>query len=182
MPLTHSDLHSLCSSGSLKELQSFFNHAIHELTTDEQAKYCTHASGPCNETPCTSTIINSANIAANAGQVAIFTYLWDSFLALRGVRRIPWLSLHAAARQGLIALAEAFYERDTECFKSSTDEEAAAASVHGRPTGGTQINTGMRNDKLDYVSYILDRGADVNYGFPGNSPVRASIRTEADDG
>lgn len=179
-----SELNSLCSTGQLQELQTFFNHIIHSLSSDEQAKYCTHAKGNdhCNDVPCTFTLTNVANIAAGAGQTAIFTYLWDCFLAPRGIKRIPWLALHAAARHGSIPLAEAFYARDSEYFKSFVDEDAAAATVHGRTSGGTQLNTAIRNDRLDYAGYILDRGADVNYGFPGNSPVRASVKTEADDG
>lgn len=36
------------------------------------------------------------------------------------------------------------------------DEEAAAASIHGRAVGGTQINTAMRNGRLDYVNPVYE--------------------------
>lgn len=176
MPPSHAELLSFCSNGNLKELQGFLGETIYSLPRGEQIQYCNHAGEPCRDVPCPSKVTNLADTATQAEQITVFVYLWDTFLQHLGVR-IPWKSLHAAARIGSIPLAEAFCAREPDCFNT-----IAPKSPHGGQPGVSQIGIAMRNDNFDYVNYMLAHGADINSGFPDHSPVRAAVLAAVEDG
>ena len=176
MTPSHPELLSFCSNGNLEELQTFLGDTLYSLPRREQIQYCNHAGEPCQDVPCQSKITNLADTAAQAEQIAVFVYLWDTYLQHRGVR-IPWASLRAAARIGSIPLAEAFYAREPGCFTT-----VAPNSPHGGQPGVSQIEIAMRNDNFDYVDYMLGHGADINSGFPNHSSVRAAVLIAVDDG
>lgn len=172
---SQAELISLCANGNLTKLQTFLEKTLPSLPTDEQVKYCNHPVDPCDEVPCSIKVTNLANAAAEAGQIDVFTYLWEKYLGPRG-SRIPWAALRAAARFGSIPIAEAFYARDPNCFNTVESE-----SPRGGPVRNTQIDVAIRQDNYDYVDYLLAHGADMNYQFPERSPVRAAVRSAVDN-
>jgi len=74
-------------------------------------------------------------------------------------------------------MGKVFWERDKNCFQVREPR-----SVHGTTGGETQINVAMRNGCYDYVDFMLERGADINAGYPERSVVRAAVMFATTDG
>ncbi|KAL8749751.1 MAG: hypothetical protein Q9184_006681 [Pyrenodesmia sp. 2 TL-2023] len=117
--------------------------------------------------------------ASQGNSPSLFAYLWDTHLAPHGMKSIPWDCLRAAAYQGNIPLAKVFYERDAECF--STTEPSPVIGPTGRDNH-QQFNIAIRNDRFDYIDFMLAHGGDLNRGFDdGNDMLRMVVRCAAED-
>jgi hypothetical protein len=116
------------------------------------------------------------NTASEAGQVHVFEYLWDGFAEQQNIQ-IPWESLKAAALQGSLELAEAFRQREPGFFARGEPK-----GPRGSQLGNTQIKVALLRGNLQYIDYLLGLGADLNENFPEQSPIRATVRAEIDDG
>ena len=175
---SHRVLDVLCKDGDIEGVHTFLEKTLPSLPQEHQNALCSHLSGPCNELPCTATIVHSSAAAAQEGQAEVFAYLWDTFLAPRGTKAISWPCLRAAAFQGSIPLAQAFWSRDSECF--DTTEPRA---VHGPVARDSnhQVNIAIRNDRFEYVDFMLAHGADINAGFPRNDLLKMVVRCAVDD-
>ncbi|KAI9041349.1 ankyrin repeat domain-containing protein [Aspergillus affinis] len=139
------------------------------------AQGATAQQGPCTVVPCHEKLTQLAIAAAEADQVEVFAYLWDTYLAGDDAE-IPWAALKAAARHGSIPLAEAFYCRDPTCFT-----RAVLKASHGRVLGGSQVKVALLHGHLNYIDFLLAHGADINAEFPDQSPVRAAVRSDGDE-
>ena len=171
-------LDALCKDGDIERVQTFLEKTLASLPQERQNTSCSRLPGPCNELPCTASIIHLSVAAAQEGQAEVFTYLWDTFLASRGTKAIPWPYLRAAAFQGSIPLAQAFWSRDPECF--DTTEPRA---VHGPVARDRnhQVNIAIRNDRFEYIDFMLAHGADINARFPSNDLLKMVVNCAADD-
>ncbi len=174
--ISSSNILTWCLTGNLATLRHFLETTLPSLPRDQQAKYCNHAHYPCADVPCPSKTSSFATLAAQGGQPTVFAYLWDTFLAGREAK-IPWDTLRAAAVLGSIPLAETFCARDRSCFMTVEPQ-----SPHSTAGGETQVKVTMRHDRFDYVNYLLTHGADINCGFPAQSPVRAAVHSAVDSG
>lgn len=171
-----SELTSWCAEGNLTGVREFLEKDFALLPPEGRAAYCAHTPTPCNDVPCREKTTEMAIAAAEGDQVEVFAYLWDMYLAAEGAE-IPWAALKAAARHGSITLAEAFYCRDPKCFTRSV-----LKAENGRVLGGSQIKVALLKDHLHYVDFLLAHGADINADFPEQSPVRAAVRCDGDEG
>ncbi|KAM0800810.1 hypothetical protein BDR22DRAFT_962894 [Usnea florida] len=158
---SHSTLHTFCSTGDLDSTRAFFEIALPNLRPKQLISYCSHAGPKCDHIPCLSFVAALCETAARSNQVDVFTYLCDAFLSSNEdgtiIVRIPWQCLRSAAILGSLSLAEAFFNRDPDCFKS-----VAPAAPHGTSGGTSQISIAIRHDHLDYIDYMLVHGADIN--------------------
>ncbi|KAH8426518.1 ankyrin repeat domain-containing protein [Aspergillus melleus] len=176
-----SELTTWCSEGNLDGIRDFLENDFPLLPPEGRTAYCAHTSQPqqgsCTDAPCNEKLTQLAIAAAEADQVEIFAYLWDTYLASDGAgAEIPWAALKAAARHGSIPLAEAFYCRDPTCFT-----KAVLKAPNGRVLGGSQIKVALLHGHLNYIEFLLAHGADINAEFPDQSPVRAAVRCDDDD-
>lgn len=171
-------LDALCKDGDIEGVRTSLKKTLPSLPQDRQNTFCSHLPGPCNELPCTASVIHLSAAAAQGGQAEVFAYLWDTFLAPRGTKAIPWPCLRAAAFQGSISLAQVFWSRDPECF-GATEPRA----VHGPVASDRnhQVNIAIRNDRFEYIDFMLAHGADINAGFPSNDLLKMLVRCAVDD-
>ena len=173
-------LTALCVDGDLEGVKEFVEQTLPSLPRERQSTFCPHFTrsyNTCNDLPCTANIINLSEAAAQGGQVDVFAYLWDTFLAPRGITSISWPCLRTAALQGSISLAQAYWSRDPDCFNTM-----GPLSVH--PPGvrrPLQVETAIRSDRFDYIDFMLAHGADINAGFFGNDMLRMVVRCAVDD-
>ena len=169
---------ALCKTGDIEGVQIFLEKTLPSLPRERQNNFCHHSTGDptiCDDLPCTTSLIHLSEAAAQGGQADIFAYLWDSFLAPRGISSISWPCLKTAAFQGDVLLAQAFWSRDPTCF--NTVEPRA---VHPAGTGrkSRQIEVAIRNDRFEYINFMLAHGADVN---ASNDLLRMVVRCAVDD-
>lgn len=173
-------LTALCKDGNIEGVQTFLEQTLPSLPRERQTTFCSHFtrnSNTCDDLPCTARIINLSEAAAQEGQVDVFTYLWDTFIAPRGITSISWPCLKTAAFQGAIPLAQAYWPRDPDCFNTK-----GPLSVH--PPGvrrPLQVETAIRSDRFNYIDFMLAHGADINAGFFGNDILRTVVRCAVDD-
>ena len=181
IPPSHSALDRFCSTGDLDSVRAFFEATLPSLRPEQQISYCSHAGPKCQHTPCLSLVTTLCETAARSNQANIFAYLWDNFLSSNEqgtiINRIPWQCLRSAAILGSLSLAEAFFNRDPDCFSS-----VAPAAPHGTNGGASQISIAIRHDRLDYIDYMLAHGADINMGFHEQNVLRGVVRSAVDDG
>lgn len=170
------NLTSWCSQGNLDDITHFFNKGPPEILKDGQVQLQTPGSGTLQTIPYKLLLTRLLNTASEAGQVEVFEYLWDGFLKPQGIQ-IPWDSLKAAARQGSLQLAEAIRQREPNFFARGEPK-----GPRGSQLGNTQIKVALRCGNLHYVDYLLSLGADINENFPEQSPIRATVRAEIEDG
>lgn len=177
--LTLESLAALCKDGDVDGVQKYVE-TLPSLPKERQTTFYSHftpISNTCDELPCTASIINLSNTAAQGGQVHVFVYLWDTCLAPRGITSISWPCLKTAAFQGSIPLAQAYWSRDPDCFN-----KLGPVSVH--PPGvrsPLQVETAIRSDRFGYIDFMLAHGANINAGFFGNDIHRMVVRCAADD-
>ncbi len=180
-PPSHSALDTFCSTGDLDSIRAFFEATLPSLRPEQHISYCSHAGPKCHNTPCPSLVTTLCETAARSNQAPIFAYLWDAFLSSNeqgtGINRIPWQCLRSAASLGSLSLAEAFFNRDPDCFRS-----VAPAAPHGTNGGASQINIAIRHDYLDYIDYMLAYGAGIDMGFHEQNVLRGVVRSAVDDG
>ncbi|KAJ5585432.1 uncharacterized protein N7459_005232 [Penicillium hispanicum] len=172
MPLSVSQITSLCATGQLDQIKLVLEHDIPSLPEEDQLRYCCHSS-PCTPSPCTRQITLWARCATRKDQQHIVRYLWDTFLGPGGVE-VPWESLRCAASRGSISLAEIFWAHDRTCFQRVEPKGIF------RPGGETQVGCAVSRGRFDYVDYILARGADVNAGSASWRPLLSVIRQTTD--
>ena len=177
---TPGDLTALCKDDDIKDVQKFIEQTLPVLPKERQKAFCSRLScdsETCNDLPCTARTIQLLEAAAQGGQVEVFTYLWDTFLAPRGITSIPYPCLRTAAFQGAIPLAQAYWSRDPDCFKAFSPP-----AVHPpRPRRPFQVATAIRSDRFEYIDFMLAHGADINAGFPANDLLRMVVRCAVDD-
>ena len=171
-------LDAFCKDGDVEGLQTFLDKTLPSLPQERQITFCPHLLGPCNELPCTASIAHLSAAAAEEGQAEVFTYLWDTYLAPSGTKAIPWPCLKAAAFQGNIPLAQAFWSRDPECFDATEPRALHGSAARSR---NHQINIAIRNDRFDYIDFMLARGADINAGSPCNDLLKMVVNCAVDD-
>ena len=176
---SNEDLPSLCEEGDLEEIRTYLEKILPSLPPSSQRLFCQHSIDPkpCNDVPCTATISNLSEAAARGGQAEVFAYLWDCFLAPRGITSISWLCLKTAALRGSIPLGSVFWGRDRDCF--STIEPP---SVH--PQGkmrSRQIEFAIRKDQYEYIDFMLNHGADISAGAPDSDLLRMVVRCATND-
>lgn len=177
---THRALTALCKAGDIEGVQKFVEQTLPSLPGEGQKTFCCHLTGDsdkCNDLPCTASIIHLSEAAAQGGQVEVFAYLWDTYLAPRGITSISWPCLKIAAFQGAIPLAQAYWSRDSDCFNT-----IGPRAVH--PPGirrSLQVETAIRSDRFEYIDFMLAHGADINAGFVGNDLLRMVVRCAVDD-
>lgn len=180
-PPSHSALDTFCSTGDLDSARAFFEATLPSLGPEQLISYCSHAGPKCHNTPCPSLVTTLCETAARSNQANIFAYLWDAFLSSNeegtGIIRIPWQCLRSAAILGSLSLAEAFFNRDPDCFRS-----VEPAAAHGTNGGASQINIAIRHDRFDYIDYMLAHGADIDMGFHEQNILRGVVRSAVDDG
>lgn len=177
-PFSRRVLDALCKNGDIEGLQIFLEKTLPSLPQEHQNTFCSHLLGPCNELPCTASIVHLSTAAAQEGHAKVFAYLWDKFLAPRGAKAIPWPCLRAAAFQGSMPLAQAFWSRDPDCFGAT---EPRAVHGPGARDSNHQINIAIRNDQFEYVDFMLAHGADINAGFPRNDLLKMVVGCAVDD-
>ena len=154
-------LHALCKTGDIESVQTFLENTLPSLPRDRQSSFCHHFNGDatiCDDLPCTTQVIHLSEAAARGGQADMFAYLWDTYLAPRGISSIPWQCLKISAFQGAINLARTYWQRDSDCFKTIEPQ-----SVH--PVGARrsrQIETAIRSDRFEYIDFMLAHGAHIN--------------------
>ena len=176
---SHRVLDALCKDGDIEGVRTFLDKTLPSLSQEHRNFFCSHLHGPCNDSPCTASIIHVSTAAAQEGQAEVFAYLWDTLLAPRGQKGIPWPCLKAAAFRGSIPLAQVFWSRDCECFNTT---EPGVANGSGARNHNSQINIAIRNDHYEYIDFMLAHGADVNAGFPSNDLLRMVVRCAVEDG
>ncbi|KAL8802309.1 MAG: hypothetical protein Q9182_003887 [Xanthomendoza sp. 2 TL-2023] len=92
---------------------------------------------------------------------------------------IPWNSLRDAAYRGDIPLAQAFLQQDPNCFNAT--EPPPAIKLVDRD-GHQQFNIAIRNDRFDYIDFMLAHGGDINAGLDaGNDLLRMVVRCAVED-
>ncbi|KAL8683131.1 MAG: hypothetical protein Q9186_000844 [Xanthomendoza sp. 1 TL-2023] len=92
---------------------------------------------------------------------------------------IPWSSLRDAAYRGDIPLAETFLQQDPDCF-NATEPPPAIGPVDR--DGHQQFNIAIRNDRFEYIDFMLAHGGDINAGFEGgNDLLRMVVRCAVED-
>lgn len=173
-------LTALCKDGDIEGVQRFIEQTLPSLPRERQQTFCSHLtddSETCDEIPCTVSIIHLSEAAAQESQVEIFVYLWDSFLASRGITSISWPCLKIAAFQGAISLAQAYWSRDPDCFNTTGPQAVHPSGVRR----SFQIETAIRSDRFEYIDFMLAHGADINAGFPDNDLLRMVVRCAVDD-
>lgn len=171
-------LAALCKDGNIKGVQTFLEKTLPSLPRERQYVFCHHLTGDprlCDDLPCTASMIHLSETAAQGGQAEIFAYLWNTFLAPRGITSVSWPCLKTAAFQGAIPLAQAFWFRDPDCF--NTIEPRAVHPPGARRSG--QVEIAIRNDRFEYIDFMLAHGADINAG--GNDLLRIVVRCAKDD-
>ncbi len=180
-PPSHSELNTFCSTGDLDSARAFFEATLPSLRPEKFTSYCSHAGPKCHNTPCPSLVTTLCETAARSNHANIFVYLWDAFLSSNEegtvIISIPWQCLRSAAVLGSLSLAEAFFNRDPDCFRS-----VAPAAPHGTNGGASQISIAIRHDRFDYIDYMLAHGADINIGFHEQNVLRGVVRSAVDDG
>ena len=178
---SYSALHTFCSTGDLDSTRAFFEITLPSLRPEQLISYCSHAGPKCHKIPCPSLVMTLCETAARSNQVDVFAYLWDAFLSSNEdetvIVRIPWQCLRSAAILGSLSLAEAFFNRDRDCFRS-----VAPAAPHGASGGTSQISIAIRHDRLDYIDYMLAHGADIDVGFHEQNVLRGVVKSAIDDG
>ena len=154
-------LHVLCKTGDVEGVQIFLERKLPAMPPERQISFCDHfAANPlqCRDIPCTALVTHLSEAAAREGQTDMFAYLWDFFLAPRGISSVPWQCLKASASKGFIDLAQAFWLRDPNCFNVMEPP-----SVH--PIGATRsrsIKIAIRSDRFDYIDFMLAHGVNMN--------------------
>ena len=92
---------------------------------------------------------------------------------------VPWNDLRRAAYEGNIVLAETLYQRDPDCF--NTVEPPLVVGPVNRD-GHQQFNIAIRNNRFEYIDFMLAHGGDINAGFArGNDLLRMVVRCAAED-
>ena len=170
----------LCTDGKIEDIRAFAEQILPSLPKESQKSFCGHLIGNserCNDLPCTTSIIHLAETAASGGQVEVFTYLWDTFLFPRGITSISWPCLATAAYQGSIPLAQAYWDRDRDCF-STIGPRAVYPPIAKRPL---QVEKAIRSDRFEYIDFMLAHGADTKGGFWGKDILRMVVRCAVDD-
>lgn len=154
-------LHALCKTGDIEGVRTFLERTLPVLPPEYQISFCDHfAADPlqCHDTPCTALVTHLSEAAAREGQTDMFAYLWDFFLAPRGISSIPWQCLKVSASKGFIDLAQAFWLRDPDCFNAIEPPSA-------HPIGATrsrQIKIAIRSDRFNYIDFMLAHGVEIN--------------------
>lgn len=169
-------LTSWCSQGKLQDIEDFFTNGLPEILKDGQVQLHTLDSGTQQTIPYNLLLTRLLNNASDAGQVDVFEYLWDGFMKQQNVQ-IPWDTLKSAARQGSLGLAEAIRQREPGFFARREPK-----GPRGSQLGNTQIKVALLRGNLHCIDYLLGLGADINENFPKQSPVRAMVRADIDDG
>lgn len=171
-----SRLISWCQEGNLKELEDFFDNKLARLLNCGTVELDVSGSSAPQVIPYGTLLDRLLNAASACGQVLAFEYIWDSFM--RGRRsQIPWESIRGAARRGSVQLAESFHYREPLFWTRKPPQDPRTGIHHG-----SQIKTALLQGNLPYIDYLLGLGANINDDFPEQSPIRATIRSEADDG
>ena len=173
-------LAALCKDGDIEGVQKFVEQTLPSLPRERQTTFCSHLAGhseTCGSLPCIASIINLSDAAAEACQVQVFAYLWDNFLAPRGITSISWRCLRTAAFQGSIPLAQAYWSRDPDCFNTIGPQSVHSVGVRRQ----LQIETAIRSDRFEYIDFMLAHGADIDAGFFGNDLLRMVVRCAVDD-
>ena len=171
-------LAALCKSGDVEGVQIFLERTLPSLPQERQSTFCHHLTGDpagCDNLPCTTSILHLAGAAAQGGQADVFAYLWDTFLAPRGISSIPWRCLRVSAYQGAIPLAQAFWVRDSDCF--NTIEPQGVHPIAAKRA--RQIEVAIRSDRFEYIDFMLAHGAYINASKDLLSMV---VRCAVDDG
>ena len=174
---------ALCKNGDIESVRTFLEKTLPSLPQERRATFCHHLH-PAHDVetlggvPCIAYVVQLSGAAAEGAQTSIFTYLWDTFLAPRGITAISWPCLKAAAYQGTIPLAQAFHSRDPKCFNRIEESQ----TVHPEGIKRTsQIEIAIRNDRFEYLDFILAHGADINVKLPGKDLFRMVVRCAVDD-
>lgn len=181
----YQDLRDFSSTaGSLPSLQQFMEITLPSLPPSLQAKYCDHVvlsrSGTqCSDLPCNKLVKEDIIIAVEGNQVETFNYLFDSFISPRN-ESIPRECLDVAAKNGCIELAKAFEEREDKWFDRLGQRLGLGWNLIDWPS---QISIAVYYGKLDYARFLIDDlGADVNVGFPEQSPLTSVLRSMDNSG
>ena len=180
-PPSHIALATFCSTGDLDSTRVFFEATLPSLRPEQRISYCSHAGPKCHNTPCPSLVTNLCETAARSNHANIFAYLWDTFLSSNEegavIIRIPWQCLRSAAILGSLSLAEAFFSRDSDCFRT-----VAPPAAHGMNGGASQISIAIRHDRFDYIDYMLAHGADIDMSSHKQNILRGVMNSAIDDG
>ncbi|KAI4256050.1 MAG: hypothetical protein L6R42_006430 [Xanthoria sp. 1 TBL-2021] len=92
---------------------------------------------------------------------------------------IPWHCLRDAAYRGDISLAETFFQRDPDCFNATEPPPAIGSVVRD---GHQQFNIAIRNNRFEYIDFMLAHGGDINTGLDdGNDLLRMVVRCAVED-
>ena len=176
--LSQQDIHGLCKDGNVGRLAVFLESTLPILAQERQRDLCSHGPSHCDEIPCTASIMNYCIAGASAKQAVVFEYLWDKHLTARGIRKVPWLCLKAAAFQGNLTLAQTFWLRDPDCFRHTE-----LLHVRGPPEEhyNGQFKIAIRNDRFEYIDFMIAHGADINAGFPQSDILSMVARCAVDD-
>ena len=178
---SYSTLHKFCSTGDLDSTRAFFEISLPNLRPKQLISYSSHAGPKCDNMPCPSFVTALCETAARSNQVDVFTYLCDAFLSSNEdgtvVVKIPWQCLRSAAILGSLSLAEAFFNRDPDCFQS-----VAPAAPHGASGGTSQITIAIRHDHLEYIDYMLAHGADIDMPVHAQNILIGVVTSAIDNG
>ncbi|KAL8725592.1 MAG: hypothetical protein Q9166_007257 [cf. Caloplaca sp. 2 TL-2023] len=172
-------LHDACKYGDTPSVRTFLEMTLPTLGLSSRRTFCSHPSSPCSSLPC-PLALNQLLLAASEGNhPPLFAYLWDTHFAPHGMVSIPWECLRVAAYQGSIGLAETFFERDRECFNATEPPPTIGPVARD---GHQQFNIAIRNDRFEYVDFMLAHGGSINAGFDnGNDLLRMVVRCAVED-
>jgi hypothetical protein len=170
------NLTTWCSQGNLQDIEGFFTKELPEALKDGQIQLHTADSGIRQTISYNLFLTRLLNTASEAGHIEVFEYLWDGFMKKQNVQ-VPWETVKSAARQGSLRLAEAIRQRDPGFFARGEPK-----GPRGSRLGNTQIKVALLRGNLHYIDYLLGLGADINENFPEQSPIRATVRADIDDG
>ncbi|KAL8939751.1 MAG: hypothetical protein Q9211_002598 [Gyalolechia sp. 1 TL-2023] len=177
-------LYAACKQGDVHRVRSFLQTTLPSLSPSSQRDFCLHHCSPasiipCSALPCPVALTRLLVAASEGSSPTIFAYLWDIHLAPRGITSIPWDCLRIAAYKGDIPLGTTFFERDRACFRAAAPPTAL---LPGRRDGHQQFNIAIRNDRFDYIDFMLAHGGDINVGLDGGHDIlRMVVRCAADD-